>query len=91
MTGSELYLADNSSACQYAIKNTHWWLGYYIYWNQYIRSRYSYVEENQRIIAFDLRTIDEYRYSSLADRKNNGVGVANRYSVEPPCIRTCPG
>lgn len=42
-----------------------WWLGYYTEWSQYIRSRFICVEENDRIIAFDLRTIDEYRHRPL--------------------------
>jgi hypothetical protein len=32
-----------------------WWLEYYKEWNQYIRSRFHCIEENERIIVFDLK------------------------------------
>ena len=32
-----------------------WWLEYYKEWNQYIRSRFHCIGQNERIIVFDLR------------------------------------
>jgi hypothetical protein len=32
-----------------------WWLDYYKEWSRYIRSRYHCIEQNKRIIVFDLR------------------------------------
>jgi len=33
----------------------YWWLEYYKEWNQYIRTRFHCIEQNERIMVFDLK------------------------------------
>jgi hypothetical protein len=62
-----------------------WWLEYYTEWSQYIRSRFICLEENDRIIAFDLRTIDQHRHSQLGSEVSTDRGeLAHRLQFSLP-------
>jgi glycosyltransferase involved in cell wall biosynthesis len=45
-----------------------WWLEYYTEWSRYMQSRFKCLARNDRIVAFDLQSIDDRADSPLTDQ-----------------------